>query len=163
MVLVDIIKGWLYLLVFITGGFFIRAGMIRKGRNVKIAPTAFFKFPNNIEIGDNSFINHLCSIWAAPQGHIHIGANVLLGPNVTILASDHGIAANILIKDQPGKDKDVWIGDDVWLGANVVITGGVTIGDGAVVGAGAVVTRDIPPAAIAVGVPARVVGTRSVF
>ncbi len=33
---------------------------------------------------------------------------------------------------------------------------GVTIGDGAVIGAGAVVTKDIPPYAVAVGIPARV-------
>lgn len=33
---------------------------------------------------------------------------------------------------------------------------GVTIGDGAVIGAGAVVTKDIPPYAVAVGVPAKI-------
>lgn len=48
------------------------------------------------------------------------------------------------------------IGNDVWLGANVVVKQGVKIGDGAVVGANAVVTRDIPPYAIAVGLPAKV-------
>ncbi len=37
---------------------------------------------------------------------------------------------------------------------------GVTIGRGAVIGAGAVVTKDIPPLAIAVGAPARVIGYR---
>ena len=52
------------------------------------------------------------------------------------------------------------IGADVWLGAGVTVLGGVTIGDGCVVGAGAVVTRDLPPYAIAVGVPARVTGSR---
>ena len=43
---------------------------------------------------------------------------------------------------------------------NVSILDGVTIGNGAVIGAGAVVNRDIPPYAIAVGVPARVVKYR---
>lgn len=44
----------------------------------------------------------------------------------------------------------------VFIGANVTILDGVTIGDGAVIGAGAVVTKDIPPYAVAVGVPAEV-------
>lgn len=47
----------------------------------------------------------------------------------------------------------ITIGNDVWIGANVVVLDGVTIGDGAIIGAGAVVNRDIPPYAIAVGVP----------
>jgi acetyltransferase-like isoleucine patch superfamily enzyme len=42
----------------------------------------------------------------------------------------------------------------------VTVLGGVTIGDGCVVGAGAVVTKNLLPGSIAVGVPARVVGSR---
>lgn len=45
-----------------------------------------------------------------------------------------------------------------YIGAGALLLPGVTIGERAVVGAGAVVTRDVPPGAIAVGVPARVVG-----
>lgn len=52
------------------------------------------------------------------------------------------------------------IGNDVWLGANVVIKQGVKIGDGAVIGANAVVIKDIPPYAVAVGIPAKVVKYR---
>jgi acetyltransferase-like isoleucine patch superfamily enzyme len=48
------------------------------------------------------------------------------------------------------------IGNDVWLGAKSIVMRGVTIGDGAVIGGGAIVTRDVPPFAIAVGIPARV-------
>ncbi len=52
------------------------------------------------------------------------------------------------------------IEDDVWLAANVIVLQDVTVHTGAVVGAGAVVTKDIPPYAIAVGVPAKVIGYR---
>ena len=52
------------------------------------------------------------------------------------------------------------IGSDVWIGFGAVIVSGVTIGHGAVVGAGAVVARDVPPYAVVVGNPARVVRYR---
>lgn len=52
------------------------------------------------------------------------------------------------------------IGNDVWIGSHVMIMDGVTIGDGAVIGTGSVVTHDIPPYAIAVGVPAKVIRYR---
>ncbi|MCB0261480.1 MAG: acyltransferase, partial [Calditrichaeota bacterium] len=45
-------------------------------------------------------------------------------------------------------------------GANVVILPGCHIGEGAVIGAGSVVNRNIPPYAIAAGVPVKVVGER---
>ena len=56
--------------------------------------------------------------------------------------------------------RQVIVGHDVWLGRNVTIFGGVKIGNGAVVGTNAVVAKDIPPYAIAVGNPARVVKYR---
>lgn len=53
------------------------------------------------------------------------------------------------------------IGNDVWLGHNSIIMAGVNhIGDGAVIGAGAVVFKDVPPYAVVVGNPARVVRYR---
>lgn len=44
------------------------------------------------------------------------------------------------------------------IGSGATVISGVSIGEGALVGAGAVVTTDVPPFAVAVGVPARIVG-----
>ena len=53
------------------------------------------------------------------------------------------------------------IGNDVWIGHNAIIMPNVkNIADGAVIAAGAVVNKDIPPYAVAVGNPARVVRFR---
>ena len=58
------------------------------------------------------------------------------------------------------KDHRCSVGHDVWIGHGVTVIAGKKIGTGAVIGSGAVVTKDIPPYAIAVGVPARVVKYR---
>jgi acetyltransferase-like isoleucine patch superfamily enzyme len=159
---VQIFVGSAYWLVFLMGGHFFRRGLVRRrGRSVKISPTAFFKHPENISIGNNTFINHHCCIWAAPNGPIAIGNDVLFGPNVCVTASNHGVALGALIREQPGIDAPIVIGNDVWLGANAVVTAGVEIGDGCVVGAGAVVTRSLPPYSICGGIPAKVLRLRS--
>lgn len=48
------------------------------------------------------------------------------------------------------------VGDHVVVGAGAKVLGPVWVGDGAQIGANAVVIADVPPGAIAVGVPARV-------
>ena len=55
---------------------------------------------------------------------------------------------------------DIVVDDDVWIGTRCLILSGTHIGQGAVIAAGAVVTKDIPPYAIAGGVPAKVIKYR---
>jgi acetyltransferase-like isoleucine patch superfamily enzyme len=62
--------------------------------------------------------------------------------------------------DLPGDKNFVIVRNDVWIGTKAVLLPGVRIGDGAIIGAGAVVTHDIPPYAIATGIPAKVKGFR---
>jgi virginiamycin A acetyltransferase len=57
-------------------------------------------------------------------------------------------------------ERPVRIGAGAWLGDNVTILADVEIGNGAIVGAGSVVTRSVPPYAVAVGNPARVLRYR---
>ena len=59
----------------------------------------------------------------------------------------------------PG-DPRVWIGNDVWIGDGAMVAPGVTIGDGAIVGARTLVREDVPPYAIVVGQPARILRLR---
>jgi acetyltransferase-like isoleucine patch superfamily enzyme len=69
--------------------------------------------------------------------------------------------ANLGYTDRAREYSTLRIGHDVWLGHNAIITSNVNqIGDGAVVGAGAVVFKDVPPYAIVVGNPGRVVRYR---
>jgi acetyltransferase-like isoleucine patch superfamily enzyme len=52
------------------------------------------------------------------------------------------------------------IGNDVWIGASAIVKSGVVIGDGAVVGANSFVNKDVPPYAIVVGTPAKILKYR---
>ena len=101
---------------------------------------------------------------------LKIGSFCSVAPDVTfLLASEHG-CKNISTypfkvkffnqENEAASKGSITVGDDVWIGYGAIIMSGVTIGQGAVIGAGSVVTKDIPPYAIAVGTPAKVLKYR---
>ena len=115
----------------------------------------------SITIGQGTHVQSGCNLTAA-KGSIRIGDNVQLAPRCALYPYQHSFASRETpIVRQPVTTRgDIVIEDDAWLGVGVIVLDGVTIGRGAVVGAGAVVTESIPPYAIAVGVPAKVIGFR---
>ena len=77
--------------------------------------------------------------------------------NIQEMAQRKVIGGKTMLKPM---QRPVRIGAGCWVGDNITILEGVEIGDGAIVGAGAVVTKSIPPYAVAVGNPARVIRYR---
>ena len=131
------------------------------GRYAQIAPTGILggvpgeglKMGDNANIGPYSFIG--CS------GYIEIGARVLMGPRVNLLAENHNFdVAGVPIKNQGVTRRFIVIEDDCWLGAGSTVLSGVTVGHNSVVAAGAVVARDVAPCSVVGGVPARVLRMR---
>lgn len=131
------------------------------GNNVLLGRFTLVKTrAGNIIIGDHSHIgpnNHL-----GTAGELRIGKYCLIGSNCQIGGLQHGHEdTEIPMVKQPLISRGgVQIEDDVWLGTNVMIMDGVTVGQGAIIGAGSVVTKNIPPFAVAVGTPAKVIKTR---
>lgn len=119
---------------------------------VTLFPPFTADFGRNIRIGERVFINSGCRF--QDQGGITIGDDCLIGHNAVIATLQHDIDP-----DRRGDllPSPVVLGRNVWLGANVTVLPGVTIGDDAVIGAGSIVTKDVPPASVAVGSPARLV------
>jgi maltose O-acetyltransferase len=129
------------------------------GDGARISHRVTIKGETNISIGKNVHVTNNCILDG--RGGLSIGDDTMVGFETLIVTGTHNYEqADILIRMQGAYRSPVAIGKDVWLGARTIILPGVTIGDGAVVAAGAVVTRDIPPYAIAGGVPARVIGKR---
>lgn len=108
-----------------------------------------------VTIKDHGNLGINCSIEGG--GEVTIGSHVMMGKDCLIMTQNHKYNAHGFSGSDIG---NVVIGDRVWVGARCTILKGVQIGDDAIIGAGAVVSRDIPPRAIAVGVPARPVKFR---
>jgi len=125
----------------------------------------------NVQVGNYTYIS---TIEPIADGSI-IGKYCAIAPFVSIGTGKHPInylsihpfqySKDFIISNNSQKVKfknsePIIIGNDVWIGKNAIIMDGVTIGDGAIIGAGAIVTKNIPPYAIAVGIPARVIKYR---
>ena len=140
----------------------------------------------NIIIGDYTYYDDVNSNGEDFEKHVthfypHLGDKLIIGKFCSIArgvefvmnGANHpmdGVSAfpfGIFIDGQPAIPKeivknkgDTVIGNDVWIGQNATFMPGVKVGDGSIIGANAVVAKDIPPYAIAVGNPARVVKMR---
>lgn len=103
------------------------------------------ELPLNGDLGGGLMLPHPNGVVVHPK--VKIGPNCILFQQVTLGTSGNGPGAPL-------------IGGGVDIGAGAKVLGPVTIGDHAIIGANAVVTHDIPEGAIAVGVPARIIGKR---
>lgn len=110
--------------------------------------------PRNIQVGEGTIIGYATFIDGREP--VTIGNHTDIASEVMIYSQEHDLAAS----DFHAVGAAVKIGDYVFIGPRAIILPGVTIGDGAVVAAGAVVTKDIAPATIVGGVPAKVIGER---
>jgi len=92
---------------------------------------------------------------------ISIGADSLFADWIYICDFDHRFDdLDIPIRKQGIVKSPVHIGADCWFGEKATVLRGVTIGDGCVIASHALVNRDLPPRAVAGGVPARVLSIR---
>jgi len=113
----------------------------------------------DIVLDDGVNIGFNCEVFSASL--VRIGRDALLAAYCYLIGGDHdfGDAAESVLA-QSRRSSGVTVGAGAWLGAGAKVLDGVTIGERAIVGAGAVVRQTVPDAAVAVGVPARVVGQR---
>jgi len=103
----------------------------------------------DVTVGDRVTIKSGVQLWDG----LRVGNDVFIGPNATF--------TNDLFprsKQYPKRYLETIIEDGASIGAGAVILPGLVIGQGAMVGAGATVTRSVPPRAVVVGNPARVIG-----
>ena len=133
------------------------------GARSKVAESSFGDYSYVVNDADiiYSTIGRFCSI--AAQTRINPGNHPLdrvALNHFTYRSSAYGLGEDDAAFFDWRRSHRVTLGDDVWIGHGAIVLPGVAIGTGAAVGAGAVVTKDLPPFAVAVGVPARVLRYR---
>jgi acetyltransferase-like isoleucine patch superfamily enzyme len=113
----------------------------------------------DIDVDDGANIGFNCELFSASQ--VRVGRDALLAAYCYLIGGDHDFSDPTLpVLAQSRTSAGVAIGIGAWLGAGVKVLDGASVGDRAIVGAAAVVRDAIPAGAIAVGLPARVVGRR---
>ena len=106
--------------------------------------------PNKVKMGKNSIIMNNALLMAS--GGIEIGDCTMVAAHAKLISNDHDLYDRSILTMVPIK-----IGNHVWVGAGATILKGVTVGDHAIIGGGSVVNKDVPPYAVVVGNPAKVV------
>lgn len=128
------------------------------GASFKVHANVDFGTGSNIRIGANSSLNRDC--WIAND--TVIGADVMMGPHVTILSGSHNFQDLTRPMREQGAPprKPVVIGDDVWIGTRSIILPGVQVGSHSIIAAGSVVTKNVESWAIVGGNPAKLIKSR---
>ncbi|MFS8136496.1 MAG: WxcM-like domain-containing protein [Thermomonas sp.] len=103
----------------------------------------------DVVVGDRVTVKCGVQLWNG----VRLGDDVFVGPNATFTNNLFPRSRQYL-----ATDLQTIVEQKASIGANATILAGLRIGSAAMIGAGAVVTRSVPPNAIVVGNPARIVG-----
>jgi acetyltransferase-like isoleucine patch superfamily enzyme len=135
-------------------GFVVRPAFKTCGRNFQMARRVTINFTNRLELGSDVYIATGC--WLNARGGIVIEDDVQLGPYVVLATGDHtGDGGSY--RNGTSNLAPIRLCQGSWVAAHATVTKGVTVGPGALLAANSVATHDIPPCAVAGGVPARVI------
>lgn len=103
---------------------------------------------NDVIVGDRVTVKQGVQLWDG----LRVEDDVFVGPNATFTNDLYPRS-----KIYPNEFLNTTIRSGASIGANATILAGLTIGQNALVGAGAVVVFDVPPNAVVVGNPARII------
>jgi virginiamycin A acetyltransferase len=156
------LEGSTQLLALLPGVFgqYLRQAFLARAL-VRCAPTATVSFgtvfsKSGATLDDRTYIGPGCFL-----GLVHLERDVLVGAGVHITSGrlTHGTGdATRPIREQDGEPTLVRVGAGSWIGSGAIVM--AEIGANSVIGAGSVVTKPVPDAVMAAGVPAVVVKSR---
>ena len=129
------------------------------GKNAAIGIPADLKKTENIFLYDFARIGRRSTIMTMGNSRFIMKQYSGTAEGLVVVTSNHRqhIGQFRLGNNDDNEYKDIIVEEDVWIGINVTLLAGAHIGRGAIIGACSVVTKEIPPYAVAVGNPAKVI------
>ena len=134
------------------------------GKNVVIKKPEYVSDYSLLELHDNTCL-YEGFLFISKGGKLIMKDGSGAAQRLTVITGNHGRSVGIPFKQEDGnvqfslnKEENIIIEEDVWIGSDVVLCSGVTIGRCANIGAGTVVRHKIPPYAIVIGNPAKIIG-----
>lgn len=135
----------------------------RASNNVLTTPV-YVVTPKNVYLNENTKLETGAEIINKDCKFV-IKRNSSLARNLTVVTMNHrstvGIPHFLLgLSHVNDKEKDIIVEEDVWVGSNVTLVYGAHLSRGCIIGANSMVNKDIPPYAVAVGSPARIIAVK---
>lgn len=133
------------------------------GRTTLLKTPAMITNPVNVYLHDDIHIREGLQI-INDSGHVVIKKFTEIAPDCTIVTGNH--TPTVGVPQRLGgpchindKEKGVIIEEGVWIGTRVTLLSGAHVGRGSVIGAQSLVNKEIPPYAVAVGSPAKIIAS----
>ena len=120
--------------------------------------TSLIEMVTSVELSPQTAIG--AGLFIPHAGYVVVASNAIIGLHCTLtqgVTIGHGAGGNVSQLDSPA------IGDRVYIGPGAAVLGPIEIGDDALIGANAVVIRSVPPRAVVVGNPARLISMKGSF
>ena len=160
-----ILKTLKHFLKWILNSFPSRSALGYCAANVQLFYPLVIDTPKNLFVYENSKIKDNVRIINSPAEKVIIKKYTTISYNTTIVTNNHYSTVEIpqpILDSSHINDKstDIIIEEDCWVGTGAKLLAGTHLGRGCIVGAGSIVNKEVPPYALVVGSPAKIVAVK---
>lgn len=134
-------------------GVLARPFLKKAGKNLKLGRDITFYDPSQLSIGNNVYVAKGC--WFACGNGIEIGNNILFGPYVVVVTSNHSLKNGSYSLGEEVKKEKVVINDGAWIGSHVTVLSGTHINNAVLVAANSVIQGKTEVNGVYGGIPAK--------
>lgn len=122
-------------------------------------------YPKGLYLYENTRIMPNAHIINSPSEKVVIKKYSEIAANTTFVTNSHVSTLKIpqfLLGPSHfnDKSKNIIVEEDCWIGTGVILLPGAHLGRGCIVGAGSIVNKDIPPYAVVVGAPTKIIAVK---